>query len=64
VEALTSATTPPIVPNPRAAAIWWVGSLFGPEAAGSQKAVAEARELLERNGWRQALLEPELIASP
>jgi class 3 adenylate cyclase/tetratricopeptide (TPR) repeat protein len=60
VEALAAASMPPVVPNPHAAAVWWVGSLFGPEAAGGQRAVEEARELLERNGWRQALLEPDL----
>jgi class 3 adenylate cyclase/tetratricopeptide (TPR) repeat protein len=47
--------------NPAAAARWWVGSLFGPEGAGGQQAVEEARETLERNGWRQALREPELV---
>jgi class 3 adenylate cyclase/tetratricopeptide (TPR) repeat protein len=64
VGALSAESTPPVVPNPHAAAVWWVGALFGPEAAGGQRAVEEARELLERNGWRQALLEPELVASP
>jgi len=49
-------------PNRRAAAVWWTGSLFGPEAAGGERAIEEARETLERNEWRQALAEPELIA--
>ena len=62
VEALSAASASPVAPNPRAAAVWWVGTLFGPEAAGGEKAIDEARELLERNGWRQALLEPELVA--
>jgi hypothetical protein len=42
--------------------VWWTGSLFGPEAAGGEQAIEEARETLERNEWRQALAEPELIA--
>ncbi len=61
VGALAAEAEPPVVPNPHAAIVWWVGSLFGPEAAGGQRAIDEARELLERNGWRQALLEPDLI---
>jgi hypothetical protein len=62
--ALAAESAPPVVANPRAAVVWWVGSLFGSEAAGGQRAVDDARELLEHNGWRQALLEPELVASP
>ncbi len=50
-------------PNLRAAAVWWTASLFGPEAAGGDAAVREAREILERNGWRQALREPELLVA-
>jgi class 3 adenylate cyclase/tetratricopeptide (TPR) repeat protein len=49
-------------PNRRAAAVWWTGSLFGPEAAGGERAIEDARDTLERNGWRQALREPELVA--
>jgi class 3 adenylate cyclase/tetratricopeptide (TPR) repeat protein len=64
LEALAAVSTPPIAPNPHAAVVWWVGSLFGPEAAGGTKAVDEARELLERNGWGQALLEPGLLQTP
>ena len=48
-------------PNPYAAQVWWTGSLFGPAEAGGGEAVEEARETLERNGWRQALREPELV---
>jgi hypothetical protein len=62
LEALAAETAPPIAPNPHAAVVWWTGSLFGPEAAGGQRAVTEARDLLEHNGWRQALIEPELVA--
>jgi hypothetical protein len=58
----TAARQPELV-NPWAAALWWVGSLFGPEAAGGQSQIDEAREVLERNGWRQALREPELVAT-
>jgi tetratricopeptide (TPR) repeat protein len=49
-------------PNRRAAAVWWTGALFGPEAAGGEKAIEEARDTLERNEWRLALAEPELVA--
>jgi len=49
------------LPNPYAAQVWWTGSLFGPAEAGGGDAVEEAREILERNGWRQALREPELV---
>jgi hypothetical protein len=61
---LETASRPPSLPNPRAAAVWWTGSLFGPEAAGGQTLIDEARELLERNGWRQALRAPELVPTP
>jgi tetratricopeptide (TPR) repeat protein len=50
-------------PNPHAAAVWWTGSLFGADAAGGDSLVREARERLERNGWRQALREPELLSA-
>ena len=61
LEALAGESAPPVLANPHAAAVWWVASLFGPEAAGGQSAMDDARELLERNGWRQALREPDLI---
>jgi tetratricopeptide (TPR) repeat protein len=61
---LETASKPPSLPNPRAAAVWWTGSLFGPEAAGGQTLIDEARELLERNGWHQALRDPELVPTP
>jgi tetratricopeptide (TPR) repeat protein len=53
----------PIAANPRAAALWWVGSLFGSEAVGGDEAVLAARETLARNGWRQALREPQLVGA-
>jgi class 3 adenylate cyclase/tetratricopeptide (TPR) repeat protein len=48
-------------PNTLAATIWWAGSLFGPASAGGEAEVERARERLERNGWRQALVEPDLV---
>jgi hypothetical protein len=62
--ALERSSVEPVAPNPHAAALWWVGSLFGSEEVGGEAAVAAARETLERNGWRQALREPELVGSP
>jgi MalT-like TPR region/Tetratricopeptide repeat len=53
----------PAAQNPSAAARWWTGSLFGAEAAGGDRALTGARETLERNGWRQALREPELVGA-
>jgi hypothetical protein len=61
--ALQKLSAEPVAPNPRAAALWWVGSLFGSEAIGREDGVTEARDTLERNGWRQALREPELAGS-
>jgi len=49
------------VPNALAAHVWWSGSLFGPEIAGGTDVVDQARRLLERNGWKQALAEPGLV---
>ena len=61
--ALQKLSAEPVASNPRAAALWWVGSLFGSEAIGREDGVTEARDTLERNGWRQALREPELVGS-
>lgn len=47
--------------NPVAAAVWWTGSLFGPEAAGGTEHLGQAQETLARNGWEQALREPALL---
>lgn len=44
-----------------AAAVWWIGRLFGVDAAGGEGAVARARERLESHGRRQSLLEPDLV---
>jgi hypothetical protein len=62
LEALAAESAVPVVPNPHAAVVWWIGFLFGPEAAGGQKAVDEAQATLRRNEWLQALREPELVA--
>jgi class 3 adenylate cyclase/tetratricopeptide (TPR) repeat protein len=48
-------------PNPRAALIWWAGSVFGPDAVGGSDALDEARSMLEDHGWRQALAEPDQV---
>ena len=49
------------LPNETAAAVAWLGGLFGAGAAGGDETLAEARETLQRNGWVQALREPELL---
>ena len=49
-------------PNARAAQVWWTGSRFGAEAVGGAATLVAARERLERNGWRQALIEPDQAA--
>ncbi len=50
------------VPSALAGQIWWTARLFGEDVAGGPKAVQDARELLERNEWLQALAEPDLAA--
>jgi tetratricopeptide (TPR) repeat protein len=47
-------------PNPVAARVWWVGVLFGEDAAGGADTVRRARDRLERNHWLQALHEPDV----
>jgi tetratricopeptide (TPR) repeat protein len=49
-------------PNALAAQVWWTGARFGAEHAGGEDAVEDARERLQRNGWHQALVEPEQAA--
>lgn len=49
------------LPNGADAVRWWLGSLFGADAAGGPQALADSQERLARNGWRQALKEPELL---
>lgn len=64
LEALAAQSASPSLANPHAAAVWWVGSLFGAGDAGGEPALENARQSLERNGWRQALREPALLDSP
>jgi tetratricopeptide (TPR) repeat protein len=44
-----------------AVSVWWVASLFGPEAAGGDEDVARARKILEENEWVRAFREVEQI---
>jgi tetratricopeptide (TPR) repeat protein len=48
-------------PNPVAADIWWVGTIFGPEVVGGDEVLEQARQRLEAARWYQALREPELV---
>jgi tetratricopeptide (TPR) repeat protein len=50
------------LPNRLSAALWWTGSLFGPEDVGGNTVVEEARERLQRNGWIHALRAPDLVS--
>jgi class 3 adenylate cyclase/tetratricopeptide (TPR) repeat protein len=59
--ALEAEARTPLLPNPNSAQVWWVGALFGAAEAGGDAALEDARDTLERNGWRQALREPELV---
>jgi class 3 adenylate cyclase/tetratricopeptide (TPR) repeat protein len=61
--ALERSSRAPVAENPRSAAAWWTGSLFGAAAAGGDETVEDARKRLDRNGWRQALREPQLVGS-
>jgi len=61
IAALERASSEQIVPNEQAAVVWWSGSLFGAQAVGGHEALGSARDTLERNRWRQALGEPELL---
>lgn len=49
--------------NHVAARVWWVGRVFGPDAAGGERAVAEARATLREAHWEKALIEPDLALS-
>jgi len=48
-------------PNQLAARVWWVGRIFGAEAAGGDDAVEQARKTLEDHHWVQSFLEPEFL---
>lgn len=41
--------------------VWWIGRLFGPEAAGGGEEMDRARKLLEENHFEQGLREPDLL---
>ncbi len=58
---LAAAFTEPQVPNTLAAVRWWTGSLFGHEAVGGADVLEAAKHTLVQAGWRQALMEPELL---
>jgi tetratricopeptide (TPR) repeat protein len=51
-------------PNALARAVWFASRLLGPGAAGGEKAVREARERLERIGWKLWLEDPTLPDRP
>jgi hypothetical protein len=40
---------------------WWVGSLFGADAAGGQEELERARKILESVGWVRAFHELEQV---
>ncbi len=48
--------------NVHAAQVWWAGRLFGAGDAGGEEAMHEARDMLERHHWMQALREPDLAS--
>ena len=62
VAALEAERGPRGLPNPLAAQVVWAAALFGDDVAGGPDEVTAARERLQRNGWRQALTEPDLVA--
>jgi len=47
--------------NEIAATTWWVGRLLGPDVAGGEEAMAQARATLEDAGWVQFVHEPDLV---
>ncbi len=42
---------------------WWTGTFFGADAAGGDRAMEEARDRLERIGYRRAFIEPDQVRS-
>jgi class 3 adenylate cyclase/tetratricopeptide (TPR) repeat protein len=48
-------------PDEMAITTWWLARLFGPEAAGGEEAVEEARRFLEGTGWVRFLKEPDQV---
>ena len=63
VAAIEAESGPRSAPNARAGLIWWVGRVFGADAAGGDEALRQARTVLEDHHWRQALLEPDLASA-
>jgi len=49
--------------NDTAGIIWWMGRLFGPDAAGGEESVEEARRTLEAAHWVQAQKDPDLFVA-
>ncbi len=47
--------------NEVAATTWWIGRLFGSDAAGGEEALEDARRTLEEAGWHQFVREPEML---
>jgi tetratricopeptide (TPR) repeat protein len=43
-----------------ATATWWIGTVFGPDAAGGEEEMERARKLLESTHRRQAFITPDL----
>jgi class 3 adenylate cyclase/tetratricopeptide (TPR) repeat protein len=46
---------------PAAISVWWVASLFGPEAAGGQAELDRARSELDSVGWKRTFHEVEQV---
>ena len=49
------------LPNRHAAAVWWTGRLFGADAVGGGRDLADARDSLQRNGWLLEIAEPDQV---
>ena len=60
--AIEAESGPPGVVNGLAGQRWWAGRLFGPEAAGGDDTLEQARRTLEDHHCNQALREPDLVA--
>jgi class 3 adenylate cyclase/tetratricopeptide (TPR) repeat protein len=62
IAAIEAESGPRGAPNARAGLIWWVGKVFGADAAGGAEVLEGARAALEAHHWLQALHEPDLAA--
>jgi class 3 adenylate cyclase/tetratricopeptide (TPR) repeat protein len=49
-------------PKEIAAEVWMIASVFGADVVGGDDEAGEARAMLERTHWEQALIEPDLLA--